>query len=298
MIKEEQLLEQKELRDQLSNKVEVLEKVKALLLIPNTDVANMNQVADYYEVTEDAIKKVVSRHDDELLLDGMRRLTGKETKDFLVRDNVSPTNYKGYFEVDGIKFANKSNLIIPRRAILRIGMLLRDSTVAREIRTQLLNIEEKTSLEVKTQDIDEEQKLAIEIGMNYISGNLEQFAIASTKMMAFKNRHIEKLQQDNKALAGEILEWKDRAKLNSGVRRLAAKINTPIGTLWNELYSNLYYKYSINVKARGGTPFIQHIKEHEWDKAIKSFSALCENYKVSPSDVLHAGMTEVSTNER
>lgn len=34
-------------------------------------------------------------------------------------------------------------------------MLLRDSSVAREVRTQLLNIEEKTSDDVKTEDTSE-----------------------------------------------------------------------------------------------------------------------------------------------
>ena len=60
-------------------------------------------------------------------------------------------------------FGNGENLVVPnrglkifpRRAILRIDMLLRDSSVAREVRTQLLNIEEKTSDDVKTEDTSE-----------------------------------------------------------------------------------------------------------------------------------------------
>ena len=43
-----------------------------------------------------------------------------------------------------------------KRAILRIGMLLRDSKVAQEVRTQLLNTFENASDKIKTQDIDEE----------------------------------------------------------------------------------------------------------------------------------------------
>lgn len=300
MIKEEQLLEKRELREQLASRVEVLEKVKALLLIPQTDFATLKQVAEFYEASEDSIKKIVARHNDELLSDGLLRLSGSKTKEKLERDNLSPTNFRGYFEVEGIKFSNKSNVMFPRRAMLRVGMLLRDSKIAKEVRTQLLNVEEKTSKEIKIQDIDEEQKLAIEIGMNYVSGNLEQFAISSAKMMAFKNRHIEQLQQDNKALTGEILQWKDRAKMNHAIRKLAGKLHKQIGVVWNELYQNLYYQYSISVKARGGSPYIQHIKENEWGKVIKTFSAICTSNDISPSEIFSSinSMMEVSGNAR
>jgi hypothetical protein len=176
--------------------------------------------------------------------------------------------------------------VFPRRAILRIGMLLRDSNVAKEVRTQLLNIEEKTSNEIKTQDIDEEQKLAIEIGMSYISGNLEQFATSSAKMMAFKNRHIEQLQHDNKALAGEILKWEDRSKINFAVRKLAKMVHKLEGYVWTELYKELKYKHHIDVKMRGEKPWIQHIKEDEWQKVIQTFSAMCEENEISPSKIL------------
>lgn len=49
--------------------------------------------------------------------------------------------------------------LFPKRAILRVGMLLRDSEVAKEVRTQLLNIEEHTATEVKTYEIDYEQEV-------------------------------------------------------------------------------------------------------------------------------------------
>ena len=60
---------------------------------------------------------------------------------------------------DTLTVPSRGIRVFPRRAILRIGMLLRDSAVAKEVRTQLLNIEEKTSNEIKTEDINEEQRL-------------------------------------------------------------------------------------------------------------------------------------------
>lgn len=158
-------------------------------------------------------------------------------------------------------------------------MLLQQSSVAREVRDQLLNIEEKSSDEVKVQDINEEQSLMLAVGMAVASGDANAVAVATTNLIAFKNRHIEKLKNDNKALAEGILEWKDRNKLNAGIRKLAAVTGINFSKMWNELYKNLQYKYGICLKQRGGTPYIQWIKESEWDDVMKTFCAMCEAYE-------------------
>ena len=285
-MNENELLTNGNLREELVEHYEVLDKVKELLLIPCTEFATTQQVADFYEVDNEAVQKVMQRNSDELLFDGMITLTGKETKEKLGSDNMSTQNFRGYFELNGVKMNNRANTLFPRRAILRVGMLLRDSKVAKEVRTQLLNIEEKTTKEVKVQDINEEQKLALELGMAMASGDINAIAIATGNMMAFKNRHIDKLKTDNKALSEGILEWSNRSKLNAGVRKLATTIGKQYGTVWNELYKNLYYNYHINLKARGDKCFIKYIKEEEWIYVIKTFAALCEDYGYSSSDMI------------
>ena len=285
-MNENELLTNGNLREELIEHYEVLEKVKELLLIPGTEFATTQQVADFYEVDNEAVQKVMQRNSDEVLFDGMITLTGKETKEKLGSDNMSTQNFRGYFELNGVKMNNRANTLFPRRAILRVGMLLRDSKVAKEIRTQLLNIEEKTTKEVKVQDINEEQKLALELGMAMASGDVNAIAIATGNMMAFKNRHIDKLKTDNKALSEGILEWSNRSKLNAGIRKLAVTVGKQYGTVWNELYKNLYYNYHINLKARGDKNFIKYIKEEEWIYVIKTFAALCEDYGYSSSDMI------------
>lgn len=255
-MKETQFIDDKVLRDKSVEHYEVLEKVKELLLIPNTKWATQKQVAEYYEVGEKAIETIYSRHRDELESDGVSL---KSYKEFLNIQNegleISYVVGKTIFTFangNELTVPNRGLKVFPRRAILRVGMLLRDSEVAKEVRTQLLNIEEKTSTEIKTEDIKEEQKLMLSVGMAVASGDANAVAIASANLVAFKNRHIEKLQNDNKALAGEILSWSDRKKLNAGVRQLAAVTGIPFGNMWNELYKNLQYKYGICLKQRGG----------------------------------------------
>lgn len=291
-MKETQFIDDRHLRDKNVSRFDVLEKVKDLLLISGTDYAVLSQVADYYEVGLEAIASLVKDNREELLEDGLINATGVETKEILGKFSKDFANQRGYFTCDGIKFNHRNNLLFTRRSILRVGMLLRDSVIAKEVRTQLLNIEEKTSDDVKIQDITEEQSLMLAVGMAFASGDLNAFATASTNLVAFKNRHIEQLQADNEklesdnmALAGDILEWSDRKKMSAGIRRLKTFTNLTYADLWNELYRNLQYKYGISLKQRGKSPFIQHVKESEWDKVIKVFSAMCEAYGQSPTDM-------------
>ena len=286
-MNETQFIDDRTLRDNAVGHYEVLEKVKKLLLIPELEVMTTEQVADYYEVDYDAVKKVYQRNTDELESDGMH-IEKMET--FLKGQNVSfqKERNKAILTYDnGITFSvtNRGLKVFPRRAILRVGMLLRDSVIAKEVRTQLLNIEEKSSDEVKVQDINEEQSLMLAVGMAVASGDANAVAVATTNLIAFKNRHIEKLKNDNKALAEGILEWKDRNKLNAGIRKLAAVTGIHFSKMWNELYKNLQYKYGICLKQRGRTPYVQWIKESEWDDVMKTFCAMCEAYEQSPTEM-------------
>lgn len=284
---ESKLLDDRKLRDVYAGRIEVLDKVKKLLLLPMLESMTTQQVADYYGVGKKAIESIYTRHNDELIIDGIRLCKRSE---FLNLQHEGLENVIGKTIInlpDGtiLEVPNRGLKIFPRRAILRIGMLLRDSEVAKEVRTQLLNIEEKISVEVKKADIEEEQNLMMEVGRAVASGDVNAVAIASTNLIAFKNRHIEKLENDNKGLAGEILEWKDRDKLNAGIRKLAAVTGIPFPNMWNELYKNLQYKYKICVKQRGEAPYIQWIEKDEWKEVLKVFCAMCEAYKKSPTDM-------------
>ncbi|WP_051663459.1 hypothetical protein [Alicyclobacillus macrosporangiidus] len=130
------LLEVRELRDHLADRVDVLNKVKALSLLPDGVNATVEMVAGYYEVGIEAIKSVIKDHRDELAEDGLNVLSGAELQEF-VRSFGDPANL-------GLSSKVRSLTLIPRRAILRVGMLLRDSDVAKTVRTYLLNVEEET----------------------------------------------------------------------------------------------------------------------------------------------------------
>lgn len=292
-IKEKQndnIITDRNIRDKCVGHYEVLERVKNLLLLPGTELMSIEQVADYYEVTPEWIKELYGNHREEIDSDGTEILprgyyNGSKLKPTSVEQKQTSITYT--FEAGQIVTINNRGLkAFSKRAVLRIGMLLQQSNVATRVRTALLDIEEKSSDEIKVQDINEEQRLMLNVGMAYASGNIEAVMKATTEYNAFQNRHIQKLENDNKALAEGILEWKDRNKLNAGIRKLAAVTGIHFSKMWNELYKNLQYKYGICVKQRGCTPYIQWIDESEWDDVMKTFCAMCEAYEQSPTEML------------
>lgn len=228
---QENIIDEKSIRDKLSSRIDVLKKVKNVLAyIPATTGSTIQQVADFYEVGIEAIKTIVKRHNDELFEDGLRTVESSKIKEKLggfkmnlpnmgegnfvklpseLRNEMgmeyipSPkiVNFRGYFTANGVKINNRSNLIFTRRAVLRVGMLLRDSEIAREIRTQLLNIEEKAEVPVKVADIDEEQKLLLELGKAMASGDFDKLQVATMNYNKFNNRHIQQLKETNHSLA-------------------------------------------------------------------------------------------------
>ena len=142
--------QEKELRNQYIGRVEVLDKVKKLFLIPELDVMTVKQIAEFYEVDIDAIKRCYQRNKSEIDTDGTTMLSiNLLTEHFVpLEKDKGGTTYKLSNEVS-IKIPNRGTTGFSKRAILRIGMLLRDSEVAKEVRTQLLNTFENSSDEVK-----------------------------------------------------------------------------------------------------------------------------------------------------
>ncbi|WP_105970213.1 restriction endonuclease [Streptomyces geranii] len=133
MINETALLESKTLRDSVLERTDVLDKVKTLSLLPDGMHVTTAMVAAYFEVAERAVNRMAQRHRDELTTNGLRILRGEELARFK-GDTLSlyPERHP----------QPRSSLALwSRRAILNAAMLLRDSEVARKVRTYLLDME-------------------------------------------------------------------------------------------------------------------------------------------------------------
>lgn len=286
---ETSLLEKKDLREQLAGRVDVLDKVKKLFLMPKLDMMTTQQVADYYEVPFKTVATCYERNKIEINSDGAPVKKVSELK--LRFEVLESSKAKCTFKIDDgvtLEMPNRGIRMFSQRAILRIGMLLRDSEIAKEVRTQLLNTFEHATAEQKTADIEDEEKLLYNIGKAVSGGDAVEVAQAAAGYIAFKNRHIDQLQHDNKVLAAQILEWDDRSSINKAMRVMATKLNIPFGWPWKWLYDELRYKHNIGLSNRGKSPYIQWVREEEWPLVQQSLCAICEDKGLSPTKVMAA----------
>lgn len=276
-------------RDQCIAHIEVLDRVKELLLLPRIDCYTMKQVAEWYEADVEAVKKVYQRNRSEFESDGATKVSVSEFAEKLDWDKMSQSN-RGTrtFNIDGVSVTipNVGVILFPRRAILRVGMLLRDSRVAQEVRTQLLNIVDALPAPAQTVEIENEIDLYTNFARALVEGTPEDTIRAFKEVVAFKDRHIAAMQTSNRILANEILTWSDRSHLNRAVRVLSAKSHVPEVFIWSGLYSELKYKHRINLKKRGPAPYVQYIKDKEWPIVQKTFAAMCEANGYEPSEIM------------
>ena len=90
-LSDEAFLESRSVRDQRLAEIpneqaeDVLNRAKALLFAvwQGQGIATTEQMAEFYSVDTEAIQKVVQRNRDELSVDGLRVLRGKDLKDVM-----------------------------------------------------------------------------------------------------------------------------------------------------------------------------------------------------------------------
>ena len=289
------LIEMSDLRNQLIDRVEVLSKVKALFLIPGIEMVSTGMVAKFYEVENDVIRQLHKAHRSEINGDGILRVTGKEFgREIASHPNIEVKTMSGKkgsvtYVLNGVTYEinNASNLFFSPRAVLRIGMLLRDSEVAKEVRTQLLNTFECATEEQKTEAIDQEGVMLLSI---IRAGSPELMAVELGKYRDFMNRHIAKLEGEKQGLQteldivhNEIVTWTPKQI----TKRLIGSIGYQLGGrpdyAWGKLRQKLYHHHGISLEQRKhGTKasYISLVHDDEWTKVLQEVYALAKEFGI------------------
>ena len=212
--------------EQVVSHIEVLDKVKQLLTIPGTDTMTTRQVADYYGVEIDTVRRVYQRHKNEIDADGVML---KKAEDFLNRPQddmltepkvppkvvdkltepkiqlggsaaafpqVQVRNTADFCKLviwpelgAEIKVSNRGIRVFSRRAVLRIGMLMPSSRVATEVRTQLLNVFEKVPTATVVEPIDNERELHKRVGDSIAAGRFAEAADYFSQLTEYLERN-------------------------------------------------------------------------------------------------------------
>ncbi|MGW4237785.1 hypothetical protein ACWEJP_13240 [Streptomyces sp. NPDC004749] len=140
------LLESRSMRDSVMGRVDALDKVKALVMLPDGIHVRSEDVARYFEVSTGVIRQLTARHRSELSLNGMRVLRGSDLREYQ-SDSLSLSSAS----VGSYPQRRSSLTLYTRRTVLNIAMLLRDSDIARSVRTYLLDAESELRSELRSE---------------------------------------------------------------------------------------------------------------------------------------------------
>ncbi|WP_145413344.1 hypothetical protein [Paenibacillus xylanexedens] len=171
-------------REQYIGKVNTLDKVKKVLLLPDGESMTVKMASDFYEVDYSAVAQILSRHKAEFKKDNVRTISSKQEGFDILSKALSP----GQFIVK----------LLPKKAVLRVGMLLRDSKVAIKVRDYLLQVEEEAPKEIKTEIIGnwtDNDLYVLHQTMNE-ENNKGNTKLSALRMAAEKlNRNVNNVQQ-------------------------------------------------------------------------------------------------------
>lgn len=135
------LIQSQAVRAEHAGRVDVLDKVKALSLLPDGVHATTEMVATYYEVTPEAIDQIVKRNRPELAGNGYKAMPRAEFES-VIGDTLE------------LSPQTRRVAVFSRRAILNVGQILTESKVAKDVRAYLLNVEEIATHEQRSEAID------------------------------------------------------------------------------------------------------------------------------------------------
>lgn len=183
-----------------------------------------------------------------------------------------------------------------QRAILRIGMLLRDSTVAKEVRTQLLNVFESTTEPQRMEAIDHENTLLLAVVR---ANSPAESAIALAEYKRYMDRHVAELETKIDNLESQLdlvakgtLKWGNRPIANALVRAIAGVTHCPVPYTWGRVYREMAYALGIHVSMRKltgvDTSLIARVREDEWPNVLRLIGSLAHEAGVDIAQCINS----------
>lgn len=317
-------LDNKQMRDENIERLEVLNQAGELLSLHGGEIYTVDLLSSYFDVGNEAITSIYKRNTEELNMDG----AGVKNKEDFLKFNMDFKTKRGGFDViSGGKVvatgSNKGILLFTKRAVLRVGMLLRDSEVAKELRTRLLDIVHdagktttdngNTIVENVVNEISEENKLMANIGIAICSGDMTKVIEAQTLYNNFKNNQLKQREEKIEVLERSAATIEDfKRQSNALIRSLAKTQEKTESEVWNNFYGYLERKEGYKLKTRqqnkmlklnndriasGKEPYkkstlkakvsiLSTIKDTEYDSIIKILKGICSKEGIDVISVL------------
>lgn len=281
----ESLVESIEMRENLIGRVDVLEKVKKLFLIPGIEMMTTRQVAEYYDVDIFSINRCFQRNRAEIERDGVKSVKRSDmVEETLTEQDVQLKDGPGKISIiyngGEAVIPNRGTYAFSKRAVLRIGMLLRDSEIAKEVRTQLLNTLENAGDDIIVKEIITEIEYITEIVKAFAKNDHTGMLLASQALSQYYKRHIIKLEENVSIVTGKNLTTNPRGLVTRLIRAYAAaRRHGVFAFAWTDFYKELHYQKGLRLKRRSGYKGNQLdvVKDDEWPALVEVASSMCNN---------------------
>ena len=169
--------------------------------------------------------------------------------------------------------------MIPRRAILRIGMLLQESEVAQAVRSYLL-------------DKEEEVKPTQPIEVPFIPNSVEDLIILQARSVKELKAEVSALKEQQNhtndavvALAEGIMAIPDSAVVVKNVNEVVRWTRTDHGEVYNKAYEILKNRHGIDIKRRMENEREKIQKQYE-EKTGRHYAESTLKQKVNGIDIM------------
>ena len=308
MMNEFDFVTEKNLRSKaVENELSIakMQMVKELLLLDGTELATTEMVATYYNVGLEAIQSLIKDNREELVSNGFRLYKRSEILNVL----------KGQLE---ISIPNRGMNLFTKRAILNVGMLLRDSEVAKELRSKLLDIIHDAdkgigNTQTIVEEIDETTRLSMELGVAMINGDFIKCMEINAKINELKNKRINELESTIDTIKTKATNIEDfRRQANVLIRAIANSKGVKQNEMWSDFYNyledktgyKLYTRQENKIKkvneeriaeskkpyksstAKSKFSIISMIKENEYDEVLEILKGIALKYDININEKL------------
>jgi hypothetical protein len=233
---------------------ELLSKAKALHfnVWQGTGITTTEQVAEFYEVSIETVSKAAKRHRVEFESDGLKVLRGKDLG--VVMDKLSITN------------KTRNLTIWNPRSTLRLGYLLRDSAIAKAVRTTSLDFIEQAAHQTppKTQAEINLVQAQLMVDREKWEAETQKWKAESDQRFQSLESKVQKIEQIRIDATNELHQLPpskepapqltERASLRQLINKWCKATNVDQHTAWTKLYSELYYRdgFSVNARMKNG----------------------------------------------
>jgi hypothetical protein len=224
---------------------ELLSKAKALHfnVWQGTGIATTEQVAEFYEVPIKTIESALNSHRSEFDSDGLKVLKGEDLKLLKLKPEFVTLNFKVTNKARNLTIWNP-------RATIRIGYLLRDSAIAKAVRTTSLDFIEQAA-KPKAAPPKSQAEMLLAYAQQFVDQEQQLKSIAKD-VQEIKQRSIDAVEAINllPAPTESAPPLTERASLRQLINKWCDATNVDQHLAWTKLYTELYYRDGFSVHAR------------------------------------------------